>query len=176
MSTIFFFFLLSIFINIFFEVFMNDKNLEKKIKYAQNNWANFILKISNAFNKRDDYISIANDLLDKLYSFNHDKIMFKPTMPGIKTFRYSREDVLSYFIGGNNALPFDQGFAIKPWKKITFSNSSITQRDNIIFTMGLYTFQDLNNTILEVEYTFIYELDDDNQLKIILHHSSVPYK
>ena len=88
----------------------------------------------------------------------------------------SRKDVLSYFIGGNSAPPHDQGFAIKPWKKITFSNSNIIKRDNIILTMGMYTFEDLNNTILEVEYTFIYELDNNNQLKIILHHSSVPFK
>ncbi len=155
---------------------MNKSDLEKNVKTAQKNWANFILKISNAFHKKEDYINVANDLLNKLYSFNNNKIMFKPTMPGIKTFRYSREDVLSYFIGGNRALPHDQGFAIKPWKRITFSNSSITQKNNIILTMGMYTFEDLNGTVLEVEYTFIYELDNNNQLKIILHHSSVPYK
>ena len=155
---------------------MDDNYLEKNVKNAQNNWASFILKISNAFHKKEDYINVANDLLDNLYSFNNGKIMFKPTMPGIKTFRYSRKDVLSYFIGGNSAPPHDQGFAIKPWKKITFSNSNIIKRDNIILTMGMYTFEDLNNTILEVEYTFIYELDNNNQLKIILHHSSVPFK
>ena len=52
---------------------MNNSDLEKNIKTAQKNWANFILKISNAFHKKDDYINVANELLNKLYSFNNNQ-------------------------------------------------------------------------------------------------------
>ena len=155
---------------------MNESNLKKDVNTAQNDWANFIIRISNAFHKNKNYLKIANELLDSLYCFNNDTIMFKPTMPGIKPFRYSRKEVLSYFIGGDDTLPYDKGFALKPWKKITFSNSNIYTRDKTIFTMGMYAFEDLNNTILDVEYTFVYVSDKDEKLKIILHHSSVPYR
>mgnify|MGYP003323348530 FL=1 len=41
--------------------------------------------------------------------------------------------------------------------------------------MGNYFFTDLNGNKTKVEYTFAYIKNDAGELKIILHHSSLPY-
>ena len=41
--------------------------------------------------------------------------------------------------------------------------------------MGNYFFTDLNGNKTKVEYTFAYIKHDIGDLKIILHHSSLPY-
>ena len=41
--------------------------------------------------------------------------------------------------------------------------------------MGNYFFTDLNGGKTKVEYSFVYKKNDLGELKIILHHSSLPY-
>jgi hypothetical protein len=45
----------------------------------------------------------------------------------------------------------------------------------VALVMGNYLFTDLNGDKTKVEYTFAYIKDDSEELKIILHHSSLPY-
>jgi hypothetical protein len=41
--------------------------------------------------------------------------------------------------------------------------------------MGNYFFTDPQGELVKVEYSFGYVLDDHGKVKIVLHHSSVPY-
>ena len=41
--------------------------------------------------------------------------------------------------------------------------------------MGNYFFTESNGNIVKVEYTFGYFMNENNDLKINLHHSSLPY-
>ena len=41
--------------------------------------------------------------------------------------------------------------------------------------MGNYYFTDLEGVKTKVEYTFVYKQNNEGDLKIILHHSSLPY-
>ncbi len=41
--------------------------------------------------------------------------------------------------------------------------------------MGNYFFTDSSNNEIKVEYTFVYIKRGDGDIKIILHHSSLPY-
>ena len=41
--------------------------------------------------------------------------------------------------------------------------------------MGNYFFTDPDGVEVMVEYTFGYMLDDAGELRIVLHHSSLPY-
>ena len=41
--------------------------------------------------------------------------------------------------------------------------------------MGNYFFTDPDGNEVMVEYTFGYMLDDNDELRIVLHHSSLPY-
>ena len=42
--------------------------------------------------------------------------------------------------------------------------------------MGNYLFTDYENKKTKVEYSFGYMFNQESKLKIIFHHSSIPYK
>ena len=142
---------------------------------AQNKWSSSIIKISSL---RDNYelcLQYTDDFLNELYAFDKGIVLFKPTKAKDEQFRFTKEKALSYFIAGKKKnCEEDSGFAIHPWKKITFNNSSYIIEDNIAFVMGNYYFTDLNDIVLKVEYTFGYKLIND-KMKIFLHHSSLPF-
>jgi len=90
---------------------------------------------------------------------------------------------MSYFVGGSvvdDGYDEDAGFAInggKGWKKVVFDNHQIELNGNTAIAMGTYYFTsaaDGSNT--KVEYTFGYKRNEDGNVRIFLHHSSVPYK
>ena len=101
--------------------------------------------------------------------------MFKPTKAKEVPFRNNKELAISYFIAGNNRKCIeDNGFALSNWSKITFNNSDIILIGETGLAMGNYTFKNEASNI-KVEYSFVYKNYGD-QIKIILHHSSLPYK
>ena len=70
----------------------------------------------------------------------------------------------------------DNGFAIKPWYKIRFGENKIIISNDTAIAMGNYYFtseQDKKNET-KVEYTFGYIRDINGNLRINLHHSSIP--
>ena len=142
---------------------------------AQNKWSSSIIKISSL---RDNYelcLQYTDDFLNELYAFDKGIVLFKPTKAKDEQFRFTKEKALSYFIAGKKKIcEEDSGFAIHPWKNITFNNSSYIIEDNIAFVMGNYYFTDFNDIALKVEYTFGYKLINE-KMKIFLHHSSLPY-
>ena len=59
--------------------------------------------------------------------------------------------------------------------KVDFENNSINIINNIAISMGNYFFTDNDGGKTKVEYSFVYKRNDNGDLKIILHHSSLPY-
>ena len=142
----------------------------------QNKWADNIIAIGKAYLDKKDYVTLTNKFLDKLYFFNKEKVLFKPTKAAEKQFRKNKNEFISYFIGQNKVSDEDKGFALEPWKNIYFENFDIMYIEKVLITMGNYFFTDYKNKKIKVEYTFGYMLDHENNLKIIFHHSSIPYK
>jgi len=149
--------------------------IKDTIIQAQNKWSSSIIKISSV---RDNYelcLLYADEFLNELYAFDKGIVLFKPTKAKDEQFRFTKEKALSYFIAGKKKIcEEDSGFAIHPWKNITFNNSSYIIEDNIAFVMGNYYFTDFNDIALKVEFTFGYKLIND-KIKIFLHHSSLPF-
>ena len=109
-----------------------------------------------------------------MFSGYGSEVLFKPTLASEKQFRYTYHDALSYFIGGSIAE--DKGFALKPWNKIRFGKRKIIILEETALSMGNYFFQGVDDSDeVKVEYTFGYVKDNDNNLLINLHHSSIPY-
>ena len=152
------------------------KELEEKVFTVQNLWADSIVKIGKAYIKKENYFDLTNRFLDKLYFFNYGKVLFKPTKASHKQFRNNKNEFISYFIGHNKVSDEDKGFALEPWKNIYFENFDILYLEKLLISMGNYFFNDYQDNLLKVEYTFGYMLDKNNNLKIIFHHSSIPYK
>ena len=123
---------------------------------AQKKWADGLVEIGRSFEMKEDYQAVAEALLNDLYGYHleHGVVLFKPTKAHEIPFRGTYEGALSYFIGGNEKFPEDKEVAI---------------------VMGYYVFTSVANTEAKVEYTFGYTKDQYDKLKIILHHSSLPY-
>ena len=152
---------------------------EKELAEARIAWGKGLIDISSAYDKEgiDKTSIIASEILDNLYGFDFGPILFKPTLSGgIQTFRSNKEGALSYFIGNNSKFPSDNGFGIKFWRKVESETSSIFINENIAMWMGWVTLTDKDGGIVKVDKSWGYKKATDGTLKIILHHSSLPYE
>jgi len=147
-----------------------------EVKNVQKLWGDGLVKIGRLFLDKSDYKSCAQELLEKLYAYNsaQNKVLFKPTKAKEIPFRNTFEGALSYFIGANSNFSEDKGFAIEPWKNVDFNNHDIYIHNDLAIAMGEYTFTKYNDEQVKVEYTFGY-IKENNHLKIIIHHSSLPF-
>ena len=141
----------------------------------QRKWGNSIIKISDSYKKNNDYLNDTNNLIDSLYAYDSEEVLFKPTLASDNQFRLSRTGALSYFIGGNDQFKEDEGFAIKGWTKIRWENAGFKIYSDIAVCMGNYFFSIDNSEPLKVEFTIVLKKIDD-RLKLILHDSHLPYQ
>ncbi|BCO08398.1 phosphoribosyl-AMP cyclohydrolase [Desulfolithobacter dissulfuricans] len=146
-----------------------------EIQLAQEKWGAGIVAIGKIFTDGGDYIEAAENHLDTLYAFEDGPVLFKPTKAGVEQFRLTKEGALSYFVGGNDKYQEDNGFALHPWIKVRFDNKGIYIHDGYAVAMENYYFTETSGNEVKVEYTFGYFKDQNGNLKINLHHSSIPF-
>ena len=147
---------------------------KEEIINIQKEWASGIIKMGRLSNDRESLESFTNDFLDKIYDFDN-QVLFKPTKATIQQFRNTKKSAFSYFIAGHDRMcEEDNGFALSNWTEILFDNSNIIINEDIAIAMGNYTFKNESSNI-KVEYSFVYK-NYGEEIKIILHHSSLPYK
>ena len=152
----------------------NSKDVEL-VNITQKKWADIVLKIGNAYREKINFDDLVIELLHGVYAFDYCNILFKPTLAKDNQFRSTKEEFISYFLGQNKVCKEDKGFAIKNWKSIKFENFKIVNHNEQLLSMGNYYFEDNNNELLKVEYTFGFIKISPDQLRINLHHSSLPY-
>lgn len=154
-----------------------------EIDSAQSAWADGIINIGKTYRDGGNVKQVAEDFLKSMYTFNQNEyIFFRPTLAANEGFRPNFDSALSYFIGKNNfkadsgrvGIVGDDGFAIKPWTKITFTNDQIFKYGSLAIAMGHYVFTDDKGNDTKVEYTFVYKKVGNN-LKILVQHSSLPF-
>ena len=140
----------------------------------QKQWASGIVNMGKLSNDRKSLESYTSDFLDKIYDFQN-QVLFKPTKAANDQFRNTKDSAFSYFIAGDNRVcEEDTGFALSKWSEIVFDNSNIIINEEIAIAMGNYNFKNETGNI-KAEYSFVYKNYGD-KIKIILHHSSLPYK
>ena len=151
---------------------------ENDISGAIESWGAGLIKVSQAY-ENDGFEKArdtAKNMLDKLYGFHIGPVLFKPTLSGgNQTFRQTKEGALSYFVGHNPDYPNDTGFGIKYWREIKPETAGLFIDGPVAMWMGRVTFLDKNNNVTKVDKSWGYKCDKDCELKIILHHSSLPY-
>lgn len=140
---------------------------------AQKTWGEGIVRIGEVWSEQGDYREAAADHIRTLYAYDHGTVLFKPTLAAEDQFRGSYDEALSYFVGGGIAE--DGGFAIKPWTDVRWENEGIIVDGDSALAMGNYYFTQTDGTVVKVEYTFGYMVDEDGDLRINLHHSSLPF-
>jgi hypothetical protein len=146
------------------------------IEKLQRSWADGIIAIGQASLNGNDYKQLAQQFVQDHYLFTQDKpLLFKPTRASEIPFRSTLAGATSYFVGGDSSFPEDNGFALEPWLDIKFHNYEILLEDEFAIAMGEYYLTSKQDKCIKVEYTFGYKLDDNNEAKIFLHHSSFPF-
>lgn len=151
------------------------KITEEMVNEAQQKWADGLVAIGKAYQEGNDYEEEASKMIDDRYGFQDGVVLFKPTKTSEENFRLTKEDALSYFVGG--AHEEDEGFALAPWSNVRFENEATIIDSDSALASGLYYFTSAETgEETEVEYTFGYYLDSDGVLKIQLQHSSLPFE
>ncbi|MFY9824550.1 MAG: hypothetical protein WAM82_24450 [Thermoanaerobaculia bacterium] len=157
--------------------------IEPQVNAAQEAWCKGLLKIGEVYRQKGDYKKVASQFIDDLYDYKEGRVFFKPTLTfGEHTFRPTKEGALSYFVKG--IVPTDDGFAIKThWVKATYDNraggpghSGIQIHGNIAITMGNVYLTDDKGGVTTVDKTFVFRKGSDGKLRLIVHHSSLPYQ
>ena len=152
---------------------------EKELAEARIKWGKGLIEISSSYDQDgiNKVNSLASGILDNLYGFEFGPILFKPTLSGgIQTFRTDKEGTLSYFIGQNSKYPSDTGFALKSWRESNSETSSFFVENDIAMWMGWVSLTNKDGDIVKVDKSWGYKRNKDGILKIVLHHSSLPYQ
>lgn len=162
----------------FGETVTNTNVTANEVESAQKAWGEALLKISKDYKKDGlkQATRTAEAVLDKAYGYGIGPVLFKPTLTtGDQVFRTTREGALAYFVGGNKKFPNDSGFALKGWEKYEFKNAAVFINGDMALTMGNVMLTDANGKITKVDKTWGFKKDEKGQLRIVLHHSSLPY-
>ena len=158
---------------------MNTTISESQVLAAQQVWCNALLAISKAYRSGGAAAarSTALSALDSAYGYQYGAVAFKPTLTsGTQTFRPTKEGALAYFVGGNPAYPNDKGFAIKPWTACAVRNQVIQLHGQFAITMGNVDLTDATGKVTTVDKTWGFFREPDGEIRIVLHHSSLPFQ
>lgn len=157
---------------------VNRAITESEVLAAERAWGDALVAISTTYDTKgiEAARALAEKVIDTAYAYQFGPVLFKPTLAvAPQTFRTTRAGALSYFVGGDPAFPMDKGFALKHWQKVEIKNAAIFISGDTATTMGNVIFTDKDGKIVIVDKTWEYFKDDSGKLRIILHHSSLPY-
>lgn len=149
-----------------------------EVESAQRAWGNALVAIATEYDTNGKVAAtrLAEQVIDTAYGYNLGPVLFKPTLAAAPTtFRTTREGALSYFVGGNSRYPGDSGFALKGWRSYKIENAAILINGNFANSMGNVTLTDSKGNVTVVDKTWGYVRDAEGKLRIVLHHSSLPF-
>lgn len=161
----------------FTEVVNNNITIDE-VKRAIEGWGAALIAISteHEVNGLEAARRLAEHVVDTAYGYNMGAVLFKPTLAsGDQTFRTNRRGALAYFVGGDADFPGDRGFALKGWKKFDYKKAAIYINGDLALTMGNVMLTDGQGNVTTVDKTWGFKKDQSGKLRIVLHHSSLPY-
>ena len=151
---------------------------EAEIQDAQTAWGNGLVSISTAFAEGEDYVTTAVGVLNDLYGYDYDHVLFKPTLTNEVPFRLTWDQAASYFIGTSAPEVIAEdgaGFATNPWVAVNFTDWSYIIHGETAIGMGLVEITDVNGETTTVHKSMAWFRDTDGNLRLQLHHSSIPF-
>ena len=145
---------------------------------ARTAWGNGLVAISQAYEAGgiDQARPVASDIIDAAYGYNLGPVLFKPTLSGgEQTFRTDKDGALSYFVGHSTTYPQDGGFGIRGWREVRSETAAEFIEGNVGMWMGWILCIDKDGQTTKVDKSFGYKKDANGVLRILLHHSSLPF-
>jgi hypothetical protein len=153
---------------------------EAEVRSMHKAWGDGLVTIATTYDEQgfDAAKQVAQTVLDAAYGYVDDiPVLFKPTLAsGPQTFRLSNAGALSYFVGGDSDYPDDTGFAIRGWRSVESYPVGILLLGDTAISLGNVYCADKDGKTTIVDKTWAYKKDDVGNVRIILHHSSLPYK
>jgi len=159
-------------------VVVNRAVAESEVLAAQRAWCDALVGISRtgATQGQPAAKALAERVIDVAYGYQMGAVLFKPTLTvAPQTFRTTRAGALAYFVGGDPAFPKDTGFALKGWTKCDIANAAIFISGDSATTMGNVSIVGGDGKVTTVDKTWKFVKDDAGKLRIVVHHSSLPY-
>ncbi|BBC23791.1 hypothetical protein ABRG53_1534 [Pseudanabaena sp. ABRG5-3] len=157
---------------------VNRAITESEVLAAQKAWGDALVSISKTYETegKDAAKALAGKVIDEAYGYQFGLVLFKPTLTTApQTFRTTRASALAYFVGDDPAFPRDKGFALNGWRKVESKNIGIFISGDTATSMGKVTLTDKDGNVITVDKTWQFFKDDTGKLRIIVHHSSLPY-
>ena len=158
---------------------MTTEITEQELVDARQIWGDALIAISKAFEEEgvNAARAVANGALDTAYGFELGPVLFKPTLAsGEQTFRTTRDGALAYFVGHSDEYPGDSGFGIKGWRSVFSETAATFIQGDVAMWMGRVTCTDKSGDITMLDKSWGYKKDEAGTLRIVLHHSSLPYQ
>ena len=152
---------------------------EQELAAARKVWGDALVAVATAYEAEgiEGATRVANGALDGAYGYNLGPVLFKPTLAGgEQTFRPTREGALSYFVGNNPAYPKDTGFGLKGWRHVESQTAASFIEGDVAMWMGWVVMTDKDGKVTKVDKSWGYKKDAEGTLRIVLHHSSLPYE
>ena len=151
---------------------------EAEVLAAQEAWCDALVAISTTHDAQGlpAAKALAGEVLDAAYGYQMGAVLFKPTLTVVpQTFRPTREGALAYFVGDDPTFPNDTGFALKGWTDCSARNNAIFIAGDSAMSIGNVDITGKDGSVTTVDKTWGYVKDDAGALRIVLHHSSLPY-
>ena len=152
---------------------------ESELTAARCAWGSGLVAIARVYEADgiDGARAVASRLLDEAYGYDLGPVLFKPTMAsGEQTFRPTKRGALSYFVGHDPEYPLDGGFGLKGWRDVQSETAASFADGDVAMWMGWVAMTDKDDQVTKVDKSFGYKKGADGVLRIVLHHSSLPYQ
>jgi hypothetical protein len=157
---------------------VNNNITEAEVLAAQKAWGDALVAISTTYEQKGQAAAkaLAGQVIDQAYGYQLGGVLFKPTLTTApQTFRTTRAGALAYFVGDDPAFPKDKGFALKGWRQVEIQNAAIFIEGDVATTMGNVMITDKTGKVTTVDKTWKFLKDSNGKLRIMVHHSSLPY-
>ena len=152
---------------------------EEEVRAAEKAWGDALVAISHDYETGgiNKARATASAVLDHAYGYNWGPVLFKPTLTQEpQTFRLTKAGALAYFVGNDRDYPNDTGFALKHWRSVEVRDVGLQINGAVANTMGKVLMRDRDNKLTVVDKTWVFKKGEDGVVRIIVHHSSLPYE
>ena len=155
---------------------MTTEITEQALAAARQTWGDALIAISTAFDQRgiDAARTVAGAALDTAYGLTPGPFCLSRRWPTetdgtIPTAPLPTSLAIATITQMTAVLALKAG-------DLSFHKPLVTYTGDVAMWMGSVTFTDKNGTVLKVDKSWGYKMDQAGTLRIVLHHSSLPYQ